>query len=452
MQDEEKYVRIKKYDNFSSMKEYTMNRFDFNQEIMEALEEIYFEKPTEIQKEIIPVMRKGLSVIGQSRTGSGKTHAYLLPIFEKAAAELDEVQAVIIAPTRELADQIYTAGLQLNSKRTAPLDIRAYIGGSNKQKSISKLKTQPHIVIGTPGRIHDLIRSNDLDVHKANTLVVDEADLAFDMGFLLDVDQIAGSMPKKLQMCVFSATIPDKLKPFLNKYMENPVHVQIRSNVPTVEEIKQYLIYEKSQSKTQVLLSLMKTINPYICMIFTNTKKSAESLAMELAEAGVRVGKIHGDLDARERKKMMKQVRDLEFSFIVATDLAARGIDIPGVSHVINYELPQDLDFYIHRIGRTARAGAAGDAFSIVSYSDEEKLDQLEKRKIPLTIVEIKDGEVKEIGPRHRRKIRKKTNQDLDKTARRLFQKPNEVKPGYKKKLERKRAAFKKKTTRGKKS
>ena len=368
-----------------------MNRFHFNQEIMMALEEIHFEKPTEIQTEVIPVMRKGLSVIGQSRTGSGKTHAYLLPIFEAVDVYLDQVQAVMITPTRELADQIYASAMQLNCKREKPLDVRTYIGGSNKQKSISKLKTQPHIVIGTPGRIHDLIRSNDLDVHLANVLVIDEADLTFDMGFLLDVDQIAGSMPKKLQMCVFSATIPEKLKPFLKKYMENPVHVHIRANIPTVEEIQQYLVYEKSQTKLQVLLSIMETINPYICMIFTNTRKSAESLASELADAGIRVGKIHGDLDARERKKMMKQIRDLDYSFIVATDLAARGIDIPGVSHVINYELPQDLDFYIHRIGRTARAGAAGDAFSIVSYSDEEKLDQLEKRKIPLTVIEIKD-------------------------------------------------------------
>ena len=429
-----------------------MNRFHFNQEIMMALEEIHFEKPTEIQTEVIPVMRKGLSVIGQSRTGSGKTHAYLLPIFEAVDVYLDQVQAVMITPTRELADQIYASAMQLNCKREKPLDVRTYIGGSNKQKSISKLKTQPHIVIGTPGRIHDLIRSNDLDVHLANVLVIDEADLTFDMGFLLDVDQIAGSMPKKLQMCVFSATIPEKLKPFLKKYMENPVHVHIRANIPTVEEIQQYLVYEKSQTKLQVLLSIMETINPYICMIFTNTRKSAESLASGLADAGVRVGKIHGDLDARERKKMMKQIRDLDYSFIVATDLAARGIDIPGVSHVINYELPQDLDFYIHRIGRTARAGAAGDAFSIVSYSDEEKLDQLEKRKIPLTVIEIKDGEIREVGPRHKRKLRKKTNQELDKIARRLIQKPKEVKPGYKKKLEKKRAVFKKKSTRGKKS
>lgn len=429
-----------------------MERFHFAQEIMDALQEINFKKPTDIQKEVIPVIRKGLSVIGQSRTGSGKTHAYLLPIFEKVNVRVQEVQAVIITPTRELADQIYASCVQLNAKRGEPLDVRTYIGGSNKQKAITKLKTQPQIVIGTPGRVHDLIRSNDLDVHKANILVIDEADLTFDMGFLLDVDQIAGSMPKKLQMCVFSATIPEKLKPFLKKYMENPVHVHIKTNIPTVEEINQYLIYEKSRKKIDVLLNLMESLNPYICMIFTNTRKSAESLAIELADHGVRVGKIHGDLNARERKKMMKQIRDLEYSYIVATDLAARGIDIPGVSHVINYELPQDLDFYIHRIGRTARAGAAGDSFSIVSYSDEEKLDQLEKRKIPLTVVEIKNGEIKEVGPRHKRKLRKKNTNELDQTAKRFIQKPNEVKPGYKKKLERKRAEFKRKEARKKRS
>lgn len=194
-----------------------MERFQFHLETMKALQKMKFQKPTEIQQAVIPVIQKGLSVIGQSKTGSGKTHAYLLPIFEKINTDIQSVQAVIITPTRELADQIFTACTRLNQERTKPLDIRIYVGGSNKQKSIIQLKVQPQIVIGTPGRIHDLIRSNDLNVHKAEILVIDEADLIFDMGFLFDVDQIAKSMPKQLQFCVFSATIPEKLKPFLRK-------------------------------------------------------------------------------------------------------------------------------------------------------------------------------------------------------------------------------------------
>ena len=431
---------------------YQMERFQFHLETMKALQKMKFQKPTEIQQAVIPVIQKGLSVIGQSKTGSGKTHAYLLPIFEKINTDIQSVQAVIITPTRELADQIFTACTRLNQERMKPLDIRIYVGGSNKQKSIIQLKVQPQIVIGTPGRIHDLIRSNDLNVHKAEILVIDEADLIFDMGFLFDVDQIAKSMPKQLQFCVFSATIPEKLKPFLRKYMENPIHVHIRSNVPTVEEITQYLIYEKSREKIDVLCDLMQVLNPYICMIFTNTKKSAETLEMALAERGIRVGKIHGDLDARERKRVMKQIRDLAYTYIVATDLAARGIDIPGVSHVINYELPQDLDFYIHRIGRTARAGAAGDAFSIVNYSDEDQLNQLEKRNIPLMVVQVKQGEIQVVGPRHKRKLRKKNMDEVEQVLKQRIQKPKKVKPGYKKKLEQERIRMKHRLKRSQKS
>ena len=212
------------------------------------------------------------------------------------------------------------------------------------------------------GRIKDLVEEQALQVYTATMLVVDEADLMLDMGFIEDVDQFASRMAEKIQMLVFSATIPEKLKPFLKKYMENPKYVQVNPKQATAAKIEHVLIPLRHRNKNQLLHDIIVRYNPYLAIIFTNTKKMADDVADELIEKGLTVGRIHGDLSPRERKRMMKQINNLDYQYIVATDLAARGIDIEGVSHIINYELPSDLDFYIHRTGRTARAGKSGIA------------------------------------------------------------------------------------------
>ena len=204
--------------------------FNFKTFIQEALDEIKFKEPTPVQQKLIPVVRSGRDLVGESKTGSGKTHTFLLPIFEKLNPKSGDVQVVITAPSRELATQIYQATKQIAKHSDTEIRVVNYVGGTDKQRQIEKLKvSQPHIVIGTPGRIYDLVKSGDLAIHKAHTFVVDEADMTMDMGFLDTVDKIAASLPKEVQILVFSATIPQKLQPFLKKYLTNPVMEQIKT-------------------------------------------------------------------------------------------------------------------------------------------------------------------------------------------------------------------------------
>jgi ATP-dependent RNA helicase CshB len=423
--------------------------FQFKPFIMDAIQKLGFKEPTPIQKEMIPLILEGKSAIGQAHTGTGKTHAFLLPIVQRIDTGKQEVQAVITSPTRELATQIYERLKEIieGTEITAKL----LIGGTDKQRLMEKLKNQPHIVVGTPGRIHDLVKENVLLVHKAPILVVDEADLAFDMGFIEEIDGFAARMPEKLEMYVFSATIPVKLQPFLNKYMESPAHIKINDRKPVAEGIEFFLVPIRSKNRSDKLLEVCKTINPFLCLIFCNTRKTADEVASFLSENGIRTGEIHGDLTPRERKKMMKQIRDLEFQYIVATDLAARGIDIEGVSHVINYEIPEDLEFFVHRVGRTARAGLEGTAITLYGPDDEDALDRIdEKLGIPFKHRDVKDGEWIELKDRQARKKRVKQEDELDKVAKALVRKPKKVKPGYKKAMQKEMQKIKKKLKKSK--
>jgi ATP-dependent RNA helicase CshB len=419
----------------SQVAEHQFKPYGFQPFIEQAIQELKFHEPTDIQKKMFPLILKGESAIGQSHTGTGKTHAYLLPILHRVRPEDRHVQAVIFSPTRELASQIYHEALKIT--KHLPDDtvaIRLYTGGTDKQRAIEKLKQQPHIVIGTPGRINDLVKEQALFVHKASILVIDEADLMFDMGYIRDVDQVAGRMPAELEMYVFSATIPEKLKPFLKKYMENPVFEQVDPNLPAAQNIEHVLVPLKSRDKTDLLYQMLQAFHPFLAIVFVNTKQMADTVAGQLIEKGLKVGRIHGDLNPRERKRMMKQIRGLEFQYIVATDLAARGIDIPGVSHIIHYELPRDLDFYIHRSGRTARAGNKGISITIYEPADEDAINRLEKQGIEFGYRDIQNGEWIAIPDRNRRKKRKKED-TAAKTAHLLVKKPKKIKPGYKKKM-----------------
>ncbi|RFU71707.1 DEAD/DEAH box helicase [Peribacillus saganii] len=432
------------------MKQNHFEKFQLKGYIEDAVEALGFDRPTEIQERVIPSVLKGTSLIGQSQTGTGKTHAYLLPVMNKIDPAKEEVQAIITAPTRELANQIYQEALKIagHYPKDTSIQVRLYIGGTDKQRTVDKLKTQPQLVIGTPGRIKDLVEEQALQVFTADMLVVDEADLILDMGFIEDVDKFAARMAEKLQILVFSATIPEKLKPFLKKYMENPKHVHVAPKQAAAVNIEHVLIPRRHRDKNSLLHDILIQYNPYLAIVFTNTKKMADQVADSLIEKGMRVGRIHGDLSPRERKKMMKQINDLEYQYIVATDLAARGIDIEGVSHVINYELPSDLDFYIHRTGRTARAGFSGVAATIYETSDEDALNKLEKMGIEFENVDLQKGEWIKIDDRNKRSKRKKQENEIDTTARSITKKPAKVKPGYKKKIQREVENYKKRQRR----
>lgn len=425
-------------------------RFSFHPYILEAIEKRGFKKPTDIQERVITAALKGTSIIGQSQTGTGKTHAYLLPIMQQLEPEREEVQAVITAPTRELAKQIYQEALKIAEcfPEDKQVNIRCYVGGTDKQRSIEKLKQQPHLIIGTPARIKDLMDAKALQVYTATTLVVDEADLMLDMGFIQEVDFIAARMTEKLQMLVFSATIPEKLKPFLQKYMENPRYVQVDPKHITAQKIEHVLIPSRHRNKTKLLYDVVTAYNPYLAIIFTNTKQMADTVADDLMKKGLHVGRLHGNLSPRERRKMMKQINDLEFQYVVATDLAARGIDIEGVSHVINYEIPADLDFYIHRAGRTGRAGYSGIAATIYELADEDALNKLEKMGVSFVNRDLVNGEWVESDDRNKRKNRKKQKEELDVKGKAIIAQKKKVKPGYKKKKQYELEAHKKRQRR----
>ncbi|MGO3731573.1 MAG: DEAD/DEAH box helicase [Vagococcus sp.] len=413
------------------------NTFNFKPFIMDALEEKKFQQPTEVQSKLIPVVMKGRSVVGQSQTGSGKTHTFLLPLMNAIDTSKNEVQVIITTPSRELSDQIYQAAMQIASHSDTELRVTNYVGGTDKKRQIEKLNhQQPHLVVGTPGRILDLISSQALKSYTANAFVVDEADMTLDMGFLEEVDQIASTLPSKLQMLVFSATIPVKLKPFLKKYMENPVVEHIESKTVISDTIDNWVISTKGKDVNQVIYKLLTIGHPYLVMIFANTKQRVDDISLYLKEQGLKVATIHGDIQPRERKRVMKSIQNLDYQFVVATDLAARGIDIEGVSHVINAEIPNDLEFFIHRVGRTGRNGLEGTAITLYEPQNEAQLAELEKLGITFKPKAIQQGEIVDYYDRNRRTQREKTQKQLDtKMVGLVKKKKKKVKPGYKKKL-----------------
>ncbi len=412
--------------------------FNFKPYIQRALDELKFVDPTDVQAKLIPVIRSGRDLVGESKTGSGKTHTFLLPIFEKLDESSDDVQVVITAPSRELGTQIYQATKQIAEHSEQEIRVVNYVGGTDKLRQIEKLKvSQPHIVIGTPGRIYDLVKSGDLAIHKAHTFVVDEADMTLDMGFLDTVDKIAGSLPKDVQILVFSATIPQKLQPFLKKYLTNPVMEKIKTATVIADTIDNWLLSTKGRDKNAQILELSKLMQPYLAMIFVNTKERADELHSYLSSNGLKVAKIHGGIAPRERKRIMNQVKNLEFEYIVATDLAARGIDIEGVSHVINDAIPQDLSFFVHRVGRTGRNGLSGTAITLYQPSDDSDIRELEKLGINFIPKVIKNGEFQDTYDRDRRNNREKSYQKLDTEMIGLVKKKKKkIKPGYKKKIQ----------------
>ena len=412
--------------------------FKFKDYIQEALRDLNFVEATPVQEKLIPVVLSGRDLVGESKTGSGKTHTFLLPIFQMLDEEADSVQAVITAPSRELAAQIYQAARQLASFSEREIRVANYVGGTDKARQIGKLESsQPHIVIGTPGRIYDLVESGDLAIHKAKTFVVDEADMTLDMGFLATVDKIAGRLPKDLQFLVFSATIPQKLQPFLKKYLSNPVIEQIKTKTVIADTIENWLLSTKGRNKNAQIYQISQLLQPYLAMIFVNTKTRADELHSYLTAQGLKVAKIHGDIAPRERKRIMNQVKNLDFEYIVATDLAARGIDIEGVSHVINDAIPQDLSFFVHRVGRTGRNGLPGTAITLYQPSDDSDIRELEKMGIKFTPKMIKDDEFQDTYDRDRRANREKSREKLDTEMLGLVKKKKKkIKPGYKKKIQ----------------
>lgn len=412
-------------------------QYQFQPFVKETIQELNFKSPTNIQKSVIPLVYKYIDVIGISQTGTGKTHAFLIPIMDMIDVEKDCVQAVITAPTRELASQIYEHA-KLFVKHNPDLKVSLIIGGSDKQKAINKLSTQPHIVIGTPGRIKDLsLDEQALRITTADIFVVDEADMTLEFGYLEDIDAVLSKMKDNLQMMVFSATIPQMLRPFLQKYMKAPKIIEIDEHLSTSRNISHYLVPTKHRQRYEVLKEVMSIIDPYICLIFCNKRNEVEDIAHRLREDGYKVGEIHGNLEPRERRQMMKRIKNMEYQYIVATDIAARGIDIDGASHIINMEFPTELDFYIHRSGRCGRGKYTGECYSMYDTSNQSIVEALEKKGIHFEVKELKGNQFVESKEREKRKSRQKHQTELEQKISSIVRKPTKVKPGYKKKRKR---------------
>lgn len=434
------------------MENHQFKQYNLQPWINEVINQLQFKKPTPIQQKVIPAVVRGESVIGQSHTGSGKTHAFLLPLFNQLEPERQEVQFVITSPTRELATQIYEEVKKIISfsHQEDKISTKLFIGGTDKQRSISKLKSQPQVIVATPGRLLDLIQEGAIDLYSAKSFVVDEADLMLDLGLINEIDQMLVRANQDIQLLVFSATIPERLQPFLKKYLKNPAHFHIKDQFAP-ETIEHRLVPLRHRELADLVYLVSEAINPYLAIVFTNGKEAANKLYEELQERKLNVGIIHGGLAARERKRVIKDIQALKYQYIVATDLAARGIDIKGVSHVINAQMPKEEEFYIHRVGRTARAGMEGTAINFFDESDIALISKLTERGLTFTTYDLSKGEWKETKAWNERSVRKKQGNDIDKEAWRRVRKPNKVKPGYKKKMKRQQENIKRQLNRGKK-
>ncbi|MEC0246933.1 DEAD/DEAH box helicase, partial [Paenibacillus chitinolyticus] len=335
--------------------------------------------PTPIQQQALPVVFRGGDVIAQAQTGTGKTLAFLLPMLERTNPTRAEVQGLILTPTRELAIQIAAEAAKL-----APalgINVLAAYGGQDVEKQLRKLSSTGgvHLIVATPGRLLDHLRRGSVALYKISMLVLDEADQMLHMGFLNEVEEIIAQTPQRRQTMLFSATMPDPIRNLAKRYMVNPEEIRVKAKQVTLTEIDQSVVRVSDRGKLDALCRAIDTDKPYLAMIFCRTKRRAASLNADLQERGYKSDELHGDLSQAKREQVMKRFRDASIQLLVATDVAARGIDVEGVTHVFNYDIPHDAQSYIHRIGRTGRAGQTGVAVTFASPRDQVYVDQIEQ-------------------------------------------------------------------------
>ena len=347
-----------------------------SQELCQALAGMGIKEPTPVQAEAIPALRNGKDTIVQAQTGTGKTLAFLLPLFDKVKVQADNIQVLVLTPTRELTLQIAKVAAQLGKA----LGIRslAIYGGQDIERQKQKLGREPHVIIGTPGRILDHMRRKTINFATTNKIVLDEADEMLRRGFLEDVEQVLTSMARDRQIMLFSATMPDKVKALAHRYMTDFQHVIIKTQNITLDNIQQRMVDTIEDSKLDKLCELINAENPYLAMVFCGTKQRVSQVAMNLARRGYLADELHGDLSQLQRTNVLKKFREAKLQILITTDIAARGLDIEGVTHVFNYDLPRNTEEYIHRIGRTGRAGQQGVAITFVNARQYSQLRRIE--------------------------------------------------------------------------
>ncbi|MDP5276421.1 DEAD/DEAH box helicase [Chengkuizengella axinellae] len=347
-------------------------------EINNLLKENGIFTPTPIQQQAIPHLLEGKDVIGKAQTGTGKTLAFVLPILEKINPDKPEIQAIIVTPTRELALQV-TAEVKKLVAKIDKLNVLAVYGGQDVEKQLHKLKGNNQIIVGTPGRIIDHLGRGTIKLNQVSMLVLDEADQMLHIGFLSEVEEIIQRTPSTRQTMLFSATMPQQVRSLANRYMRKPEDIRVKDTEITVKDIKQIVIETTDRAKEEALISTIEKFRPFLAIIFCRTKRRASKLNEALQERGLISDELHGDLSQAKREQVMRRFREMKIQFLIATDVAARGLDVEGVTHVFNYDIPQDVESYVHRIGRTGRAGEKGLAITFVAQKDRMALNQIEK-------------------------------------------------------------------------
>lgn len=355
----------------------SFEQFSLDRRIDAAIKSVGYTTPTPIQEQAIPVVLTGRDMMGLAQTGTGKTAAFLLPIIQRLTqGPLRRVRVLILAPTRELAEQIHQMTVDL-SKNTKVRSITVY-GGVSMKRQVSALKRGAEIVVACPGRLLHLLREDSIDLSHVEVLVVDEADRMCDMGFLPDIRRIIKSLPRKRQTLFFSATMPDDFRRLADRILDDPVTVEIGRSAP-VETVSHALYPVPNNLKKRLLIAMLEQKAMGRVLVFTRTKYRARNLARDLSKRGYHASALQGNMTQNQRDRAISGFRNGEFDILVATDIASRGIDVTQISHVVNYDMPDTVDAYTHRIGRTGRAEESGDAFTFASPENKPMVHKIER-------------------------------------------------------------------------
>ena len=382
------------------------NDLPLSKDVLKGIKALGYKKPSPIQAQSIMPLLEGKDVIGQAQTGTGKTAAFGIPMVESIVLSDRRVQGLVLAPTRELAIQIADHISRIS--RYTGIRVCPIYGGEKINRQIRKLKSGVHIVVGTPGRVIDHLQRGTLKLRGVHMVVLDEADRMLDMGFVTDINKILDKVPKNKQTSLFSATIDRNVWKICNKYMDKPEKILVSKDEIALEQIEQRYVKVDSKSRFPILRELIIDQEIQKAIIFTRTKRGAYALSKKLKNSGFNAGALHGDLTQPQRDRVTQGFRKDRIDFLVATDIAARGLDIGGITHIINYNIPNETLAYFHRIGRTARMENEGTAITFVAYDEEKALDDI-KAKTGTSITELETSIKVKSGPpkKHRAICRK---------------------------------------------
>lgn len=356
--------------------ELSFKDFDLSPEIRDSLRKMGVKRPTTVQQKAIPLLMDDMSLIAKAPTGTGKTFAFAIPILEYLNMQVDFVQALILCPTRELALQIASEIKNL-ARFIDGFNVCAVIGGQNIKTQQNKLKKNPQVVVATPGRLLDLVGRDMIDISGIYTLVLDEADEMLKMGFIKDIKRIIELTPKDKQMALFSATMPREILDITWQFMEGAAQIDVMPKAEDHPNIDEYIIEVPQKDKVSAIISVLDAENIRKSIVFCNTRTETEKVLRKLETHGISCDILHGSIGQGGRNRVMDGFRKNKFDVLVATDVVARGIDVDDVEAVFNYDIPNENEFYLHRIGRTGRAGRSGKAFSLVAYMDKKRMDEI---------------------------------------------------------------------------